>query len=75
LSLEEAAAADSDSDLDQKEKKLVFLSKSVLTKVRERPMVTGTQIAIEIFEMYQKFVEVSVSYQHFRPSINAALLG
>jgi len=27
---------------DKKDKKLVFLSKSVLQKVRERPMVTGT---------------------------------
>lgn len=27
---------------NKKDKKLVFLSKSVLKKVRERPMVTGT---------------------------------
>lgn len=37
----------------KKDKKLVFLSKSVLQKVRERPMVTGTQIANEILEMYK----------------------
>ena len=34
---------DYDSDGEKKkDKKLVFLSKSVLQKVRERPMVTGT---------------------------------
>ena len=37
----------------------MFLSRSVLQKVRERPMVTGTQIANEILEMYKKFCEVS----------------
>jgi hypothetical protein len=31
-----------DDDKDKKDKKLVFLSRSVLQKVRERPMVTGT---------------------------------
>ena len=47
-----AAADDDDSDDDKKkDKKLVFLSRSVLQKVRERPMVTGTQIANEILEM------------------------
>ena len=29
-------------DEKKKDKKLVFLSRSVLQKVRERPMVTGT---------------------------------
>lgn len=43
----------------KKDKKLVFLSKSVLQKVRERPMVTGTQIANEILEMYKQFCDVS----------------
>jgi hypothetical protein len=41
-----AANAEEDSDESEdekkKDKKLVFLSRSVLTKVRERPMVTGT---------------------------------
>ena len=52
---------DYDSDGEKKkDKKLVFLSKSVLQKVRERPMVTGTQIANEILEMYKSFCEVSI---------------
>lgn len=48
---------------DKKDKKLVFLSKSVLQKVRERPMVTGTQIANEILEMYKDFCEVRIYLQ------------
>lgn len=60
-----AAADDDDSDDDKKkDKKLVFLSRSVLQKVRERPMVTGTQIANEILEMYKKFCDVSVMVSH-----------
>ena len=47
-------------DEKKKDKKLVFLSRSVLQKVRERPMVTGTQIANEILEMYKKFCDVSL---------------
>ena len=49
----------SDDEDQKKDKKLVFLSKTVLEKVRERPMVTGTQIANEIFELYKDFVTVS----------------
>jgi len=45
--------------VNKKDKKLVFLSSSVLRKVKERPMVTGTQIANEILEMYREFCEVS----------------
>ena len=52
-------AEDSEDSDKKKDKKLVFLSRSVLQKVRERPMVTGTQIANEILEMYKKFCEVS----------------
>jgi hypothetical protein len=52
---------DFDEDEEKKDKKLVFLSKSVLQKVRERPMVTGTQIANEILEMYKDFCDVSNS--------------
>lgn len=37
----------------KKDKKLVFLSRSVLEKIRERPMTTGTQIANEILELYK----------------------
>lgn len=36
------ANSNDDADDRKKDKKLVFLSKSVLKKVRERPMVTGT---------------------------------
>ena len=43
----------------KKDKKLVFLSKSVLNKVREHPMVTGTQIANEILQLYKEFCDVS----------------
>lgn len=42
----------------KKDKKLVFLSRSVLQKIRERPMTTGTQIAIEILELYKQFSNV-----------------
>ena len=56
----EAAMASSDEeDTAKKDKKLVFLSRTVLKKVRERPMVTGTQIANEIFQLYSNFVDVS----------------
>ena len=56
-----ANAADSDDDGDErkKDKKLVFLSRSVLQKVRDKPMVTGTQIANEILEIYKQFCPVS----------------
>lgn len=30
----------------KKDKKLVFLSRSVLEKVREKPMTTGTQVSL-----------------------------
>ena len=53
-----------DANDNKKDKKLVFLSKSVLKKVRERPMVTGTQIANEILEMYKKFCDVSPKFSH-----------
>ena len=34
--------SDEEGDERKKDKKLVFLSKSVLQKVRDKPMVTGT---------------------------------
>jgi hypothetical protein len=43
---------DEDDD-KKKDKKLVFLSRSVLQKVRDKPMVTGTQIANEILDIYK----------------------
>ena len=45
----------------KKDKKLVFLSRSVLEKIREKPMTTGTQIANEILELYRQFSDVSLS--------------
>lgn len=55
-----------DDDIDEieggkkkKDKKLVFLSRSVLEKIKERPMTTGTQIANEILELYKRFSAVS----------------
>jgi hypothetical protein len=38
-----------------KDKKLVFLSRSVLQSVRETPMTTGTEIAHKILELYKRF--------------------
>ena len=48
----------------KKDKKLVFLSRSVLQKIRERPMTTGTQIAIEILELYKQFSNVRPTHSH-----------
>ena len=44
----------------KKDKKLVFLSRSVLEKIKERPMTTGTQIANEILELYKRFSAVII---------------
>ena len=43
------------NDDQKKEKKLVFLSRSVLQNVRDNPMTTGTEISTEILELYKKF--------------------
>ena len=51
--------AEDEDPIKKKDKKLVFLSRSVLEKIREKPMTTGTQIANEILELYRKFCEVS----------------
>ena len=58
---------ESDDEDKRKDKKLVFLSRSVLQQVRQRPMVTGTQIANEILEMYKQFCDVS--YQSHTSSL------
>ena len=50
--------AEDEDPIKKKDKKLVFLSRSVLEKIREKPMTTGTQIANEILELYRKFCEV-----------------
>jgi len=49
---------DEGSGSKKKDKKLVFLSRTVLEKVRSKPMTTGTQIANEILELYKNFCEV-----------------
>ncbi len=49
----------------KKDKKLVFLSRSVLEKIKERPMTTGTQIANEILELYKRFSAVSLRLKSF----------
>jgi hypothetical protein len=42
LSDESSEEEDVDQNSKKKDKKLVFLSRSVLQKVREKPMTTGT---------------------------------
>lgn len=44
---------DPNDSTKKKDKKLVFLSRSVLKCVRENPMTTGTEIANEILELYK----------------------
>jgi hypothetical protein len=44
-----------DSASKKKDKKLVFLSRSVLKCVREQPNTTGTEIAYKILELYKRF--------------------
>ena len=39
----------------KKDKKLVFLSRSVLQCVRENPNTTGTEIAYKIIDLYKRF--------------------
>lgn len=36
----------------KKDKKLVFLSRSVLEKIKEKPMTTGTQVSLIKFLNY-----------------------
>ena len=55
---EEEEELPSNGKKKKKDKKLVFLSRSVLQKIRERPMTTGTQIANEILELYKRFSDV-----------------
>lgn len=50
---EEDSDNNDDSSIKKKDKKLVFLSRTVLEKVKEKPMTTGTQIANEILDLYK----------------------
>ena len=52
---ENSKAASQQTPEKKKDKKLVFLSRSVLRSVRETPMTTGTEIAYEILELYKQF--------------------
>ena len=52
MDVDEENGESSSEAAKKKDKKLVFLSRTVLEKVRERPMTTGTQIANEILELY-----------------------
>lgn len=56
----------------KKDKKLVFLSRSVLQKIRERPMTTGTQIANEILELYKQFSD-KVDFKNVQRRVYDAL--
>ena len=55
---EDEQSEDEEFEAQKKDKKLVFLSRSVLEKIREKPMTTGTQIANEILDLYKQFCEV-----------------
>lgn len=50
---EQKSEEDPNDSAKKKDKKLVFLSRSVLKCVRENPMTTGTEIANEILELYK----------------------
>lgn len=50
---DEDSEEESGSGAKKKDKKLVFLSRTVLEKVKRKPMTTGTQIANEILELYK----------------------
>lgn len=56
----------------KKDKKLVFLSRSVLRSVRESPMTTGTQIAYEILELYKQFSD-KVDFKNVQRRVYDAL--
>lgn len=72
--------ADSDSSKNsnqstekKKDKKLVFLSRSVLQSVRESsPTTTGTQIAYEILELYKRFSD-KVDFKNVQRRVYDAL--
>jgi len=54
--LEESPMLEDDgSPSKKKDKKLVFLSRSVLQIVREDPNTNGTSVAVKILEPYKKF--------------------
>lgn len=56
----------------KKDKKLVFLSRSVLLCVRKHPMTTGTVIANEILQLYKKFSD-KVDFKNVQRRVYDAL--
>ena len=54
---EQKSEEDPNDSAKKKDKKLVFLSRSVLKCVRENPMTTGTEIANEILELYKQLCD------------------
>ena len=56
----------------KKDKKLVFLSRSVLKSVRKKPLTTGTEIANEILELYKKFSD-KVDFKNVQRRVYDAL--
>lgn len=75
----DSSALESDSDHEssqggekKKDKKLVFLSRSVLQSVRESPMTTGTEIAYEILELYKRFSD-KVDFKNVQRRVYDAL--
>ena len=55
--VEQKSEEDPNDSAKKKDKKLVFLSRSVLKCVRENPMTTGTEIANEILELYKQLCD------------------
>lgn len=55
-----------------KDKKLVFLSRSVLATVRANPNTTGTEIAYQILELYKRFSE-KVDFKNVQRRVYDAL--
>lgn len=62
----------SDQSPKKKDKKLVFLSRSVLKCVRENPNTTGTEIAYKILELYKRFSE-KVDFKNVQRRVYDAL--
>ena len=60
------------SEVKKKDKKLVFLSRSVLQCVRENPSTTGTDIAYKILELYKRFSE-KVDFKNVQRRVYDAL--
>jgi len=60
------------SPVKKKDKKLVFLSRSVLKSVRQRQQTTGTEIAHEILVLYKRFSD-KVDFKNVQRRVYDAL--